>query len=101
MAHAAKGLISNHDCDVLAGREEYLYAAAHTWNVSWPDGAQVYWFPTGQQEVHHADASLEIIFPDGAACVTNPAGVEVNGAVLSEKARMPRPGTPSALILAE
>ena len=76
---------------MLAGREEYLYAAAQTWNVTWPDGAQVYYFATGQQEVHHPDGSLEVLFPDGAACVTDAAGAEVSEAVLSVKARMPRP----------
>ena len=82
----------------MPGREEYLYAAAQTWNITWPDGAQMYCFlSTGQQEVHHSDGALEILFPDGAACVTDAAGNEVDGAVLSEKARMPCPVTPAAL----
>ena len=47
-----------------------------------------------QVEVHHPGGELEVLYPDGAACVTDAAGREVGQPVLSSYCRLPVPQAP-------
>ncbi len=45
-----------------------------TWQSTHPSGVEVFYFPTGQIEGHHADGTLDIIFPDGSIKRVMPDG---------------------------
>jgi centromere protein J len=59
-----------------AGIVEYFYAKADTWHTTFPEGVEVYHFPTGQTEAHHKGGLKEIIFPDGNMRLVHSQGAE-------------------------
>ena len=56
------------------GRVDYYYAEVATWQSSYRGGLEVFHFPTGQREGHHADGVKEIVFPDGTCRRVLPDG---------------------------
>jgi hypothetical protein len=45
-----------------------------TWQSSHPSGLEVFYFPSGQVEGHHAAGSKDIVFPDGSIRRVMPDG---------------------------
>jgi centromere protein J len=56
------------------GRVDYYYAEVATWQSSYRGGLEVFHFPTGQREGHHADGVKEIVFADGTCRRVLPDG---------------------------
>ncbi|ETV81091.1 hypothetical protein, variant [Aphanomyces astaci] len=56
------------------GKTVYFYAAAQTRHVTYADDTQVFEFPNGQVETHHANGAKEISFVDGTT-----KRIETNG----------------------
>jgi hypothetical protein len=54
-----------------------------TWHTTHADGTEVYHFPGGQTEVHNADATKDIRFPDGSVrhCDLEGISTEVEPAI--------------------
>jgi hypothetical protein len=54
---------------------------------------QVFYFPNGQTEAHHADGTKEVLFPDGALRIVQRDGTEhvLDASKLSEAVLMPQP----------
>ena len=54
----------------------YHYCEANTTHTSYTTGVEVYEFPNGQTERHHADGLKEIYFPDQTRKLVYPSGVQ-------------------------
>ncbi len=58
------------------GTVVYYYCEADTTHTTYTTGVEVYEFPNGQTERHHADGLKEIYFPDQTRKLIYPSGVQ-------------------------